>query len=91
MNIAEYWNEKTALLENAFEGWQRKEEVQIRKLIITEMMAIPEDRITYYLKRDDWYLNFVLGDDSGVDRIFAMQESTKEKVQKILEEYFYKN
>lgn len=89
MNIAEYWNEKTALLENAFEGWQKKEEIQVRKLIIAKMMDIPEDRLTYYLKRDIWYLNFVLGDDSEIDRIFAMKDSTKEKVQKILVEYFY--
>lgn len=90
MNIVEYWNEKTALLEDAFEGWQKKEEMQIRKLIISQMMSIPEDEITFYLKRNSWYLKFVLGDTSELDRAFVMNESTKEKVQKIIEEYFYR-
>ena len=90
MNIAEYWNEKTALLENAFEGWQRKEEIQVRKLVIAKVMDIPAERIAYYLKRDVWYLKFALGDDAEVDRAFAEEESTKEKVQAVLGEYFYK-
>lgn len=90
MNIAEYWNKKTALLENAFEGWQRKEEIQVRKLVIAKVMDIPAERIAYYLKRDVWYLKFALGDDAEVDRAFAEKESTKEKVQAVLEEYFYK-
>jgi len=90
MNIAEYWNEKTALLEKAFEGWQRQEEIQIRKLVIANVMDIPTEQIVYYLMRDAWYLKFVLGDDSEVNRNFAEEESTKEKVQKVITEYFYK-
>ncbi len=90
MNIAEYWNEKTTLLENAFEGWQRKEEIQVRKLVIAKVMDIPAERIAYYLKRDMWYLKFSLGDDAEVDRAFAEEESTKEKVQAIVKEFFYK-
>lgn len=90
MNIAEYWNEKTGLLENAFEGWQRKEEIQVRKLVIAKVMDIPAERIPYYLQRDVWYLKFALGDDSEVDRAFAEEESTKEKVQAVIEEFFYK-
>lgn len=89
MNIAQYWNEKTSLVENAFEGWQRKEEVQIRKLVIAQMMDIPKESITYYLKRDDWYLKFALGDDSELEQSFVMREGTTEKVQKIIEEFFY--
>ena len=90
MNIAEYWNEKTALLENAFEGWQRKEEIQVRKLVIAKVMDIPAERIAYYLKRDVWYLKFALGDDAEVDRAFVEEESAKEKVQAVIEEFFYK-
>ena len=90
MNIAEYWSEKNTLLDNAFEGWQRKDEIQVRKLIIAKIMAIPENRVTYYINRDIWYLDFVLGDVSELDRTFVMKESTKEKVQEIIEEYFYK-
>lgn len=90
MNITEYWNEKTALLENAFEGWQRKEEIQVRKLVIAKVMDIPAERIAYYLKRDVWYLKFALGDDAEVDRAFAEEESTKEKIQAVIEEFFYK-
>ncbi len=90
MNIAEYWNEKTALLENAFEGWQRKEEIQVRKLVIAKVMDISAERIAYYLKRDVWYLKFALGDDAEVNRAFAEEESTKEKVQAVIEEFFYK-
>lgn len=90
MNLAKYWGEKTELLENAFEGWQRKEEIQVRKLIIATVMNIPTEEITYYLKRDNWYLKFALGDDAEVDRAFAEEESIKEKVQNVIEEYFYK-
>lgn len=90
MNIAAYWKEKTNLLEDEFEGWQRKEEIQIRKLVISRVMDIPENYITYYLKRDVWLLRFALGDDAEVDHSFAEENSTKEKVKSIIEEYFHK-
>lgn len=89
MNIAEYWNEKTALSEKAFEGWQRKEEVQIRKLIISKLMNISMERLSYYIKRDEWYRKFVLEDAAEVDRGFAEEEDVKEKVQAVIEELFY--
>lgn len=89
MNIAEYWNEKTILLENLFEGWQRKEEIVVRKIIIAKVMDIPEERISYYLKRDSWYLKFTLGDDSIPDRDLIIKKSIKEKAQKMIEDYFY--
>ena len=91
MMVAAYWKEKTELVENAFEGWQRKEEIQVRKLIISSMMNIPEQHISYYLKRDIWLLKFALGDDAGVDSAFAKEESTKDKVNSILGKYFYRN
>ena len=87
--LAAYWKEKTQTLDNAFEGWQRKEEIQIRKLIIANMMNIPEQHISYYLKRDIWLLKFALGDDTDVDHAFALEESTKDKVNAILKKYFY--
>lgn len=90
MNIAEYWNEKTALMENAFEGWQRKEEIQVRKLVVAKVMDIPTEQIPYYLKRDIWYLKFALGDDGAVDDNFATAESTQEKIQAVTERYLYK-
>ena len=86
MNIAEYWNEKTILLENLFEGWQRKEEIVVRKIIIAKVMDIPEERISYYLKRDSWYLKFTLGDDSIPDRDLIIKKSIKEKAQKKFEQ-----
>lgn len=90
MMVEAYWKEKTELLENAFEGWQRKEEIQIRKLVIASMMNIPQQHLAYYLKRDKWLFRFALEDSADIDRSYVVEKSTKEKVNSLLEEYFYK-
>lgn len=89
MNIADYWNEKTALLEKAFEGWQRKEEIQVRKLVIAKVMNIPAERIAYYLKQNEMYRDFALGNDSEMDYASVEKDYIKEKVQNIINDYFY--
>lgn len=90
MNIIEYWKEKTVVLENAFEKWERSDELQLRKLLVASVMEIPQEQISFYLKRDVWLLKFALGDDSPIMRSFAQEESTINKVNQVLEDKFYK-
>ena len=89
MNLAEYWKEKTNLVNEAFSGWSKKEEIQIRKLIVAKVMDIPENHISYYLERDDWFLDFTLNDNTAINHSFAEERNIKEKVQSVIEVYFY--
>lgn len=89
-NIAAYWKEKTEFVANAFVGWEKREEIQVRKLVIAQMMEIPEKYIGYYLKRDTWLLEFALGDDRDIDSTLIGKESIKRKVDSIIEICFYK-
>lgn len=107
MTISEYWKNKTDMLnqEVTTKEWAKKyniqdkeEQIQIRKLLVSQMMDIPINRIPYYLERDEWLLNFALDnpkDKSALNNFKNMERgyieklSTKNAVSTLLKKCFY--
>ena len=90
VNVSTYWSEKKELVGTYFKDWNETEQIQVRKLIVAEVMDVPHDYISYYLKRDKWLSEFVLGDNSELDNSLSKEDSIKRKVNTIIESCFYK-
>lgn len=92
MDIVAYWTSKTKLLEKAkeaFKGWNLSDQIIVRKMIVSKMMDITIDNISYYLKRDEWLKEFTLGNDDEVLLNVSFKEHYVKKVDSILKEFFY--
>lgn len=92
MNIATYWNEKKELLNSnkeVFKNWNMNDQIIVRKIIISKVMDVTINNISYYLNRDEWLKNFSCGDTSEVAPNDVVKEELIAKANKILIEEFY--
>jgi len=86
VKIANYWKEKTEKTKNIFPSWNKGDEIAVRRLIVSKIMEIPIDGISYYLKKCDWLKDFV---SESLEPEVCLSNAIIEKANKVIAEVFY--
>lgn len=89
MNITGYWKSKIESIKNDTKELTENERLA-RKLVLSEMMNIPKDKLAYCSKTYKWCRDFVGEDPVEEDWFEGETEEVRARAQEILEEYFYK-
>lgn len=91
MRIEEYWIEKNHLIEKEFDGWNKGDEIDVRKYILMTILSIPENGLPYYLNRERTYASFALDSLTCINHDALSKEYIINKANEIISKFFYKN